>query len=130
MKALTDTNALLWIACAPGRLTESAKRAIVDSDEVWFSIVNIWEIGLKLSKGGFHDLDVPPDWDRKLVPRLLDEGFRLMPVQVAHCRRIQDLPVYHKSPFDRMLISQALVEGLEVIGCDRQLDAYGVRRIW
>ncbi|MEX2579293.1 MAG: type II toxin-antitoxin system VapC family toxin [Verrucomicrobiales bacterium] len=130
MKALTDTNALLWIACAPDRLTESAERAIADSDEVWFSIVNIWEIGLKLSKGGFHDLDVAPDWDRKLVPRLLEEGFRLMPVQVAHCRRVQDLPFHHKDPFDRMLVAQALEEGLDVISSDGQFDAYGVRRIW
>ena len=53
-----------------------------------------------------------------------------MPVQVGHCRRIQDLPAYHKDPFDRMLIAQALVEGLEVIGCDGQFDAYGVRRVW
>jgi len=130
LKTLTDTNALLWIACAPRRLTETAKQAIADSDEIWFSIVNIWEIGLKLSKGGFHDLDVAPDWDRKLVPRLLDEGFRLMPVQVGHCRRIQDLPAYHKDPFDRMLIAQALMGGLAIITADRAFDPYPVRVIW
>jgi PIN domain nuclease of toxin-antitoxin system len=130
LRALTDTNALLWIACSPGRLTGRAKRAIADSDEVWFSIVNIWEIALKLSKGGFHDIDVVTDWSRMLVPRLLDEGFRLLPIQVEHCRRIQTLPFHHKDPFDRMLIAQALEEKLEVIGCDEQFDAYGVRRVW
>ncbi len=51
-------------------------------------------------------------------------------VEVEHCRRIQDLPAYHKDSFDRMLIAQALVEGLEVIGSDGQFDAYGVRRVW
>ncbi len=124
MKLLTDTNALLWIACGPGRLTNNAKLAIADSHEIWFSIINIREIALKLSKGGFHDLDVAPDWDRKLVPSLLDQGFRLMPVGLEHCRRVQDLPAYHKDPFDRMLIAQALTEGLE------SSLRRAVRRVW
>ena len=130
MKLLTDTNALLWASCAPGRLTDKARQAVYDAEEISFSIVNIWEIALKLSKGGFSDLDVPYDWDRKLVPRLLEKGYRMIPVMIDHCRRIQDLPLHHKDPFDRMLIAQALETGLTVIGSDAQFDAYGVRRIW
>lgn len=130
LRTLFDTNSLLWLVCDPRRLTREAKRAVVHSEEVWFSVVNLWEIAIKLSKGGFRDLDVDPNWHQKLVPSLLRDGYRQLSVEVSHCRRVQDLPFHHKDPFDRMLIAQALVEGLDVIGSDWQFDAYGVRRVW
>ncbi len=130
MKVLLDTNALLWTACAPRCLTNKASEAFLAADELYFSILSPWEIALKFSRGGFRDLKVPGDWEKTMIDGLLRESFRLLPLEVAHCRRLQDLPFHHKDPFDRMLIAQALVEGLEVMGSDDRFDDYGVKRIW
>lgn len=130
MKILLDTNALLWSSYAPARLTKKATEAFMAADELCFSVLSPWEIALKFSWGGFHGLEVPEDWEKTLVQGLLREGYRFIALEVAHCRRIQDLPFHHKDPFDRMLIAQALVEDLTVIGSDDRFDDYGVKRIW
>ena len=130
MRILMDTNALLWASYEPERLTKKAGEAYMVAEELCFSILSLWEIALKFSRGGFHDLKVPEDWEKTLVQGLLQEGYRFIPLEVVHCRFIQNLPFYHKDPFDRMLIAQALVENLTIIGSDDQFDAYGVKRIW
>lgn len=127
---LLDTNALLRFAYHPARLSVDAIAAFQEADALRFSIVNLWEIGLKLSTGGFRDLNVPGDWEEELVKSLAEQGISELPIQPRHCRRIQDLPFHHKDPFDRMLIAQALEGGFAVIGCDTQFDDYGVRRVW
>ncbi len=131
MKAfLLDTNALLQFAYHPARLTTPAITAFEGASSLRFSVINLWEIGLKLSSGGFRDLTVPDDWDETLTASLAEQGIAELPILPRHCRRVQDLPFHHKDPFDRMLVAQALVEGLDVIGSDAQFDAYGVRRVW
>lgn len=127
---LLDTNALLRFAYHPTRLTADAIAAFEEADSLRFSIVNFWEIGLKLSTGGFHDLAVPIDWEEDLLESLAEQGIVELPILPRHCRRIQDLPLHHRDPFDRMLIAQALESHLAVIGSDSQFDSYGVRRIW
>lgn len=126
MRVLLDTNALLWTLYAPIHLTPKAAEAYASADEVYASVVGPWEIALKLSRGGYHDLNVPKDWEQTLIK----QHIILLPIGLRHCRRIQDLPFHHKDPFDRMLIAQALVENLAVIGKDQAFDDYGVKRIW
>ncbi len=130
MRILLDTNALLWATYAPERLTQEASEAYLAADELFFSILSPWEIALKFSRGEFHDLKVPEDWEKTMIQGLLKEGLHFLPLEVAHCRRVQDLPFHHKDPFDRMLIAQALMENLTVIGSDEWFDDYGVKRIW
>jgi len=130
MRVLLDTNALLWACCAPDRLTKKATAAFLEADEVYFSILSPWEVALKFSRGGFHGINVPQDWEQILIPGLLREGYRFLPLELSHCRQVQDLPFHHKDPFDRMLIAQALVENLSVISSDDHFDLYGVKRLW
>ncbi len=130
MMMLTDTNALLWTAYAPQFLTSKARAALESAEQRFYSIINLWEIALKISRGGFDDLEVPDDWEKSLVPSLHANGFGIVSLTVPHCRMIQDLPFHHKDPFDRMLIAQALVEKLEVVGSDERFDDYGVTRVW
>lgn len=129
-RCLIDTNALLWTFYAPSRLTKKAAAAILAADEIYYSILSPWEIGLKFSRGGYHDLKIPTDWEKTLIGVLEHEGYKLVQVEISHCRLIQDLPFHHKDPFDRMLIAQALVGNLTVIGSDEMFDAYGVTRVW
>lgn len=130
MIALLDTNALLWAAYAPGNLTAPAEQAYFEAQKIHVSMVSLWEIGLKMSRGGFHGFRIPIDWEKSLWSWMMEQGFEVLGVELADCRMIQDLPYHHKDPFDRMLIAQALRGNFSVIGIDENFDAYGVRRIW
>lgn len=121
-RVLLDTNVLLWAACSPMRLSAAVVAAFTDAEVAGYSIVSLWEIGLKFSRGSFNDLEVPKDWDTRLVVSYAEQGIRQLPVEVAHFRLIQDLPFHHKDPFDRILIAQALHGDWEVISSDGQFD--------
>lgn len=128
---LLDTMTVLWMAFEPDRLGGNAAALLeADDTDLAYSIVSLWEIGLKMGRGGYHGFHLPDQWD-ELIPRgLAGQGIAERSIRPADCRRLQDLPSFHKDPFDRMLIAQALEENRSVIGCDGQFDAYGVRRIW
>ena len=130
MRVLLDTNALLWAAYAPGKLTAPAKEAFFIGESVTVSVVSFWEIGLKMSRGGYDGLDVPLDWEKSLPDWMEEQQFQLLGVDLAACRKIQDLPFYHKDPFDRMLIALAMNGEFTVITSDDRFEVYGVKRIW
>lgn len=130
MMVLMDTNALLWAAYAPGKLTTLAKEAFFNAEGISVSMVSLWEIGLKMSRGGYDGLKVPMDWEKSLVTWMEEQKFKIIGVDLAGCRKIQDLPFHHKDPFDRMLIAQALQGDFTVIGSDNRFDDYGVKRVW
>ena len=130
MKVLLDTNALLWAAYKPEKLTLPATEAFLSAEGISVSVVSLWEIGLKMSRGGYDELAVPLDWQKSLVTWMELQKFKMIGVDLAGCRKIQDLPFHHKDPFDRMLIAQAMNGNLTVIGSDNRFDDYGVKRIW
>lgn len=129
MRALFDTNALLWWCFVPDRLTGDAMQAMDDAQVLAVSAVSLWEIGLKLSRGGF-DFVLPEDWEIQIPEHCRRHGMSWQPIEPGHCKRIASLPFHHRDPFDRMLIAQALVEQLAVIGADPAFDLYGVDRVW
>jgi PIN domain nuclease of toxin-antitoxin system len=130
MTVLLDTNALLRAAYAPGKLTAKAEEAFIEADRVLVSVVSLWEIGLKLSRGGFHGLKVPDDWNASLVAWMMEQRIETIGIEVADCRTIQVLPFHHKDPFDRMMIAQCLRLDCNVISTDDKFDLYGIRRVW
>ena len=69
-------------------------------------------------------MTVPGDWEEELVKSLAEQDITEHPILPRHFRRIQDLPAYHRDPFDRTLIAQALESELAVIGSDTQFDSY------
>ena len=124
MNVLLDTNALLWAAYAPDKLTPKAEGHYASADQIFVSIVSLWEIGLKMSRGGFVGLAIPSDWDKRLWQWMRDQDFRIISVELQHCRAIQDLPFYHKDPFDRLLIAQATLENMTIISQDSIFESY------
>jgi len=56
--------------------------------------------------------------------------FRILPIEVRHTALLTTMPHHHKDPFDRLLVAQALADGLSIISSDPRLDAYGVTRVW
>lgn len=121
MKLLLDTHLLLWAAGQPDRLSEAARRLLSEPrNELLFSAASLWEIAIKNALGR-DDFRVEP---RLLRRGLLDNGYLELPITSQHAVSIDSLPPLHKDPFDRLLLSQALVEGIVLLTTDAQLARY------
>ena len=121
MRFLLDTHLLLWTFYEPERLSPQA-RSLIQSrkNELLFSTASLWEIGIKrgLKKKGFQ---VDP---RVLRRTLIDNDYEELPVLGQHAVAIDILPPIHKDPFDRILIAQAMVEGITLLTADAVIAKY------
>lgn len=128
MKLLLDTHLLLWAAGQPDRLSKTARELIeADDSELVFSAASLWEVVIKRALDR-EDLKV----DARLLRRgLLDNGYSELPIASKHVVAIETLPALHKDPFDRVLIAQALVEGITLLTTDEMVTRYPapVRRV-
>ena len=121
MKLLLDTQLLLWAAGQPERLSTAARKLLNDPhNELLFSAASLWEIAIKNSLGR-EDFRVEP---RLLRRGLLDNGYVELPITSQHAVSIDSLPPLHKDPFDRLLLAQALSEGVTLLTHDAQLTEY------
>jgi PIN domain nuclease of toxin-antitoxin system len=121
MKLLLDTQLLPWAAGQPKRLSAAARKLLNDPrNELLFSTASLWEIAIK-STLGREDFRVEP---RLLRRGLLDNGYVELPVTSQHAVSIDALPPLHKDPFDRLLLAQALSEGITLLTSDGQLALY------
>lgn len=121
MKFLLDTHLLLWAAGTPTRLSQDA-RFLLESpeNELFFSAASLWEIAIK-SGLGRTDFQV----DGRLLRRsLLDNGYSELPISSEHAVALDLLPFLHKDPFDRILISQAIIEGIILLTSDPLIEKY------
>lgn len=121
MKLLLDTHLLLWAAGEPGRLSTEARTLIDNRDnELLFSAASLWEVVIKRGVGR-KDFKVDP---RLLRRGLLDNGYSELPVLSDHVVAIDSMPQIHKDPFDRLLVAQAIVEGITLLTTDSLLAQY------
>lgn len=121
MKLLLDTHLLLWAAGDPDRLSHAARALIEDpANELIFSAASLWEIASKIGLGR-ADFYV----DARVLRRcLLDNGYGELPITSEHAVAIDSLPLIHKDPFDRILIAQAMVEGITLLTTDSLVAKY------
>lgn len=128
MKALLDTHALLWFLAGSSKLGERARTFIQDPQNTLFvSPAVLWEISIKDSLG---KLILPEPFEQLFPARLDASGFLVLPILVPHIQMHRRLPFHHHDPFDRLIIAQALSDGLTLISCDSQFSAYGVNMLW
>lgn len=128
MDLLFDTNALVWSLDTPDRLSQQARAGIEDArNRVFVSVISPWEMAIKLALG---KLTMPPDLATWLPTTLASYGFTVLPIDLPHVLTAERLPRHHRDPFDRLLIAQALVEGLVVVTGDSKFEPYGVPVIW
>lgn len=128
MRALLDTHALLWFLGGERDLSPRARALIEDADNlITVSIASLWEIAIKMGAG---KLDVGRSFAEFVELRLNQTAFELLGVETSHLISLSELPRHHRDPFDRLLIAQAISEGVPVIGTDSAFDAYPVRRVW
>jgi PIN domain nuclease of toxin-antitoxin system len=127
MACLLDTHAFLWLMDDPDLLSDTA-RARIDAapTEVLLSATSLWEIAIKRSLG---KLELPVS-SARLLELARDSGTPVLPIEAEHAIHVEQLPLHHRDPFDRLLAAQALVEGLPIISRDAAFDLYGVVRIW
>lgn len=120
MNLLLDTHIVLRAARGVD-LGDGLRRLLEDpANRLVFSAASIWEIAIK-SGLGRPDFDVPSGVFRR---GLLEAGYEELPVTGAHAAALQGLPALHRDPFDRILVAQALVEGLTLLTADRTILAY------
>jgi PIN domain nuclease of toxin-antitoxin system len=121
LKLLLDTQILLWAAAAPERLSEKARAALtLPENELLFSAASLWEIAIK-SALDRADFRIQPKRFRRELER---SGYRELAITADHVLATADLPPLHKDPFDRLLIAQAVVEGLPLLTADATVARY------
>lgn len=121
MKLLLDTHLLLWAAGQPHKLSFDARRLLEDeNNELLFSAANLWEITIKRMLGR-DDFRVEPSVLRR---GLFDNGYREIPITSEHAITVAGLPPIHKDPFDRILVAQAVAEGVTLLTADELVAKY------
>ncbi len=119
MRLLLDTRAVLWWLADEG-LTTQARDAIADpANLVAVSAVSAWEISIKKALG---KLSAPEDLEQQIH----SNGFVPLPINISHGAAAGRLDRHHEDPFDRMLVAQALAEGLTIVTRDNRFADYGV----
>lgn len=121
MKLLLDTHLLLWAAGQPDKLSAAARRLLGDKrHSLHFSAASVWEIAIKQALGR-EDFRVDPAVLRR---GLLENGYGEVPIGGEHAVAVSVLPPLHKDPFDRILVAQAVVEGMLLLTADMQVAQY------
>lgn len=126
MKVLIDTHVLLWGLQDEPRLSDRV-RTLLPKAEVWISVASLWEIIAKVQVG---KLKLPTPVRDYLTLKLRENGVSVLPLTFDHVRRLEELPLHHRDPFDRILIAQSLEENLPLITADALFKNYAVRLIW
>ena len=124
MRLLVDSHAFLWWSEASPHLSRAARTAIADpANEVMISVAALWELTIKVSSG---KLNLPEDLEMMVI----SHQFSVLPITFRHLRHLAILPRRHRDPFDRMMVAQALAEGIPIATSDRVFASYGVQIVW
>jgi PIN domain nuclease of toxin-antitoxin system len=128
VKLLLDTHAFLWWITDDDRLSQRAGDLIADgANDVYFSAASAWEIAIKTGLGRIR---LPGNAGTFTPDQLERNAFQALPVHVAHAVAVIGLPNVHRDPFDRMLVAQAMTEGLTIVSGDQDLSRYPVPVVW
>jgi len=121
MRLLLDTHILIWALSEPARLNAATRAALEDAEnEVFFSAASIWEIAIK-ARLGRADFDQASDG---VAQNARATGFVELPVLSDAAARVESMPLYHRDPFDRLLVAQAMAGPLRFYTADPALLPY------
>ncbi|MDQ3420734.1 MAG: type II toxin-antitoxin system VapC family toxin [Acidobacteriota bacterium] len=128
MKLLLDTCTFLWAISEPDRLPQRVVDAILaQENEVFVSAASAWEIVIKTGTGR---LELRGEADRYVHEQREAAGFAPLPIDEDSALHVSRLPVLHRDPFDRILVSQAIVHGLTILTPDPLVIQYPARTAW
>ena len=127
MDILLDTHTFIWYIEGNSKLTEKAREAIeLSADKVYLSIISLLEIAIKTGK---NQLTLQKQFD-DLLDVLDSLQIEILSITFADTKIYRNLPLHHRDPFDRMIISQAISNNLTIIGCDQSFDNYPIQILW
>jgi len=129
MKYLLDTHTLIWFLAGDKQLSGKARQLIEDlNNEIFVSIVSLWEIAIKVRLG---KLTLIKSFEDLFPDQLHRNSIEITSITVdSSLIKLTTLPFHHRDPFDRLIVAQALVEGLPIIGVDSAFDSYEISREW
>ena len=130
MKFLLDSQILLWSIFGIRRLTPKVRQLLEDdASQLFISTVSIWELAVKV---GIGKLNLPGSSVQYVLEQLDHIGAAILSVEPAHKLRLETLPQLpsHKDPWDRMLIAQAIEEGMTILSADSKFPLYDVPVVW
>lgn len=128
MRILLDTHAIIWWATGDKKLSRKARVTIADPEtEVFMSIASAWEIQIKAS---LAKITLNESVDTLYRSLIVDQGFRLIGIELNDVDHLAKLPNHHRDPFDRMLCAQAARRDLTLVTKDNVLSSYGAQILW
>ena len=128
MKLLVDTHVFLWLQTEPERLRAETRTLLASTaNDVFLSVASVWEMAIK---AGLGKLRLPQAVETFVPAQMQLNGIGQLAIEFRHAARVEGLPPHHADRFDRLLVAQALTEGVPIISADQAFDAYGVQRIW
>ncbi|MGH7923491.1 MAG: type II toxin-antitoxin system VapC family toxin [Candidatus Binatus sp.] len=128
MKLLLDSCTFLWIVADDPHLSATARAMFRDpANETFLSAVSAWEIAVKNALG---NMPLPEPADRYVPAFRKKELVEPLPLDEAMALEVVRLPMIHRDPFDRLLICQAIAEGMAILTPDQLIRQYPVRTIW
>jgi PIN domain nuclease of toxin-antitoxin system len=128
MKVLLDTHAFLWLLTDDHRLSENAIATFMEpNNALFFSAASFWEISIKKSLG---KISLKSGWMQTIKGEMKANSVQWLPIEMVHCAELEQLPFHHRDPFDRMLIGQAIAEGMRVLSRDHRFSDYPIECIW
>ncbi len=128
MNTLLDTHSFLWWVTDDPQLSPRVRNILEDgANTIYFSSAIAWEIAIKTQIGKLSLPDLPA---RFISEQIALHGFEELPITTAHALQIYTLPLLHRDPFDRVLVTQCQVEGFSILTTDSLIAQYGVSTIW
>jgi PIN domain nuclease of toxin-antitoxin system len=125
---LLDTHIWLWFAVSPERLLETVRHELLSPDnEAWVSVASVWELAIKVSIG---KIALPDTVDQFVAAYGEAAGFPLLSINAHHASAVATLPRHHNDPFDRLLVCQAMTQGMTLVTADTQIRLYALPILW
>jgi PIN domain nuclease of toxin-antitoxin system len=127
MKYLIDTNALIWFMNGDESISVPILNKIKnESNDCYVSIASIWEIAIKCNIG---KLKLNLDFN-KIAGFLFDNDLAILPIEFNHLQMLLNLELFHRDPFDRIIIAQGISQNLTILTSDKQFKNYPVKCLW
>jgi len=126
MRILIDTHVFLWGLQGEDKISGKV-RALLPAADVWISVASLWEIIAKVQVG---KLTLPRPVGDYLTAKLTANGVSILSLKFDHVKRLEELPLHHRDPFDRILIAQSLDENVPIVTADPLFARYPVDVIW
>ncbi len=128
MKLLLDTHTFIWWDSEPAKLSSQALALCQDRQNILLlSVVSVWEMQIKLQLG---KLKLNLSLHEIVESQRQTNGIEIMPITLERVLALENLPDYHRDPFDRLLVAQAIVEEAILISADPNITRYPVQVVW